>query len=69
MFSFPDNQNQNNVTKLESFPFPQMEDCVDSVGCASYVSKFNLLKGVSQVPLTACAQEISSAVNQLKKTN
>ncbi len=56
----------NNVTKLESFPMPQMEDCVDSVGSASHVSKLNVLKSVWQVPLTTCPQEISSAVNQLK---
>ncbi len=56
----------NNVTKPESFPLPQMEYYVDSVGSASYVSKLNLLNGYWQVPLTACAQEISSAVNRLK---
>lgn len=33
----------NAVTK--SFPLPRMEDCVDQVGSATYVSKFDLLKG------------------------
>lgn len=52
----------NNVTKPDSFPLPQMEDCVDSVGSANYVSKFDLLKGYWQVPLTTRAQEIASFI-------
>ncbi len=42
----------NKVTKPDSFPFPRIEDCVDRVGSAKFVSKFNLLKGYWQVPLT-----------------
>lgn len=52
----------NNVTKPDSFPLPRMEDCVDSVGSAKYVSKFDLLKGYWQVPLTARAQKIASFI-------
>ncbi len=39
-----------------------MEDCVDSVGSAKFVSKLDLLKGYWQVPLTARASEISAFV-------
>lgn len=39
-----------------------MEDCVDQVGHAKYVSQFDLLKGYWQVPLTQWAQEISAIV-------
>lgn len=49
----------NNVTKPDSFPLPRMDDCVDQVGAASFVSKFDLLKGYWQVPLTPKAREIS----------
>lgn len=36
----------NKVTKPDSFPLPRMEDCVDQMGAAKYVSKFDLLKGL-----------------------
>lgn len=52
----------NMVTKPDSFPLPRMEDCVDQVGAACFVSKFDLLKGYYQVPLTPRAQEISSFI-------
>lgn len=52
----------NSVTKPDSFPLPRMEDCVDSVGAAKFVSKFDLLKGYWQVPLSKRAQEISAFI-------
>lgn len=52
----------NNVTKADSFPLPRMEDCVDRVGNAKYVTKLDLLKGYWQVPLTQRASEISAFV-------
>lgn len=52
----------NILTRPDSYPLPRMEDCVDQVGSANYVSKFDLLKGYWQVPLTARAQEISSFI-------
>ncbi|KAL0175369.1 hypothetical protein M9458_031337, partial [Cirrhinus mrigala] len=39
-----------------------MEDCVDRVGSARYVTKLDLLKGYWQVPLTSRASEISAFV-------
>lgn len=39
-----------------------MEDCVDRVGTARYVSKLDLLKGYYQVPLSARVQEVSSFI-------
>ncbi len=50
----------NVLTRPDSYPLPRMEDCVDQVGSAKFVSKFDLLKGFWQVPLTTRAQEISS---------
>ena len=52
----------NSVTKTDSFPIPQMDDCIDKVGKAKYVTKFDLLKGFWQVPLTDRPKEISAFV-------
>ncbi|KAM9456054.1 retrovirus-related Pol polyprotein from transposon 17.6 [Clarias gariepinus] len=52
----------NSVTKPDSFPLPRVEDCVDRVGSARYVTKLDLLKGYWQVPLTPRASEISAFV-------
>ena len=32
----------NSVTKTDSFPMPRMDDCIDNIGQAKYVTKFNL---------------------------
>ena len=34
----------NRVTKPDAFPLPLIEDCMDQVGSAQFVSKFDLLK-------------------------
>ena len=52
----------NSVTKTDTFPIPRMDDCIDKVGKAKYVTKFDLLKGFWQVPLTDRAKEISAFV-------
>lgn len=52
----------NSVTKPDCYPLPWMDDCVDRVGSAIFVSKFDLLKGYWQVPLSARAKEISAFV-------
>ena len=52
----------NLVTKADSYPIPRIEDCIDKVGSSQYVSKFDLLKGYWQVPLTPRAREISAFV-------
>ncbi len=38
----------NAITKPDSFPLPRIEDCIDQVGNAKFVSKFDLLKGYWQ---------------------
>lgn len=42
----------NAVTVPDSYPLPRMEDCVDNLGSAHYVTKLDLLKGYWQVPST-----------------
>lgn len=49
----------NCVTKPDSFPLPQMEDYIGQVGSAKFVSKFDLMKGYWQVPLSERARETS----------
>lgn len=52
----------NAVTVPDSYPLPRMEDCVDNLGTATFVSKLDLLKGYWQVPLTEHASTISAFV-------
>ncbi|XP_068203040.1 uncharacterized protein [Palaemon carinicauda] len=35
----------NAVTESDCFPLPRVEDCINDVGAAKYISKFDLLKG------------------------
>ncbi|XP_073809789.1 uncharacterized protein [Danio rerio] len=52
----------NAVTKSDCYPLPRIDDCVDRVGSATYVSKLDLLKGYWQVGLSERAREISAFV-------
>lgn len=52
----------NSITKPDCFPLPRIDDCIDRVGPAKFVSKLDLLKGYWQVPLTPRAAEISAFV-------
>ncbi len=50
----------NSVTRADAYPIPRLEDCIDRIGQASFVSKFDLLKGYWQVPLTHRAKQVSA---------
>ena len=52
----------NSVTKPDNYPIPRVDDYVDKIGSAKFVSTYDLLKGYWQVPLTARAKEISAFV-------
>ena len=52
----------NTVTKTNAYHIPRIDDCIDKIGNARYVSKFDLLKGFWQVPFTEHAKEISAFV-------
>ena len=45
-----------------SFPIPWIDDCIDWIGPATFVSKFDLVKVYWQVPLSGRAREISAFV-------
>ena len=50
------------MTKPDSYPLPRMDDCIDQVSSATFISKFDLLKGYWQVPLSERAREISAFI-------
>ncbi|XP_076843961.1 uncharacterized protein LOC143488888 [Brachyhypopomus gauderio] len=52
----------NAITVTDSFPLPRIDDCVDAIGDARFVTKLDLLKGYWQVPLTPRASELSAFV-------
>ena len=45
-----------------TYSIPRVDDCIDKISKAKYSSKFDLLKGYWQVPLTDRAREISAFV-------
>ena len=52
----------NSVTKTDTFSIPRIDDCIDNIGHAKYVTKFDFLKGFWQILLTDRAKEISAFV-------
>ena len=52
----------NSITKTDSFPIPRMEDCIDRIGKAKFITKCDLLKGYWCVPMSQRAKEISAFV-------
>ena len=54
----------NSVTKTDTFPIPRIDDCIDNIGHAKYVTKFDPLKGFWQIPMQDRAKEISAFVTQ-----
>ncbi|XP_068224808.1 uncharacterized protein [Palaemon carinicauda] len=52
----------NDLTVADNFPLPRIEDCIDKIGNAKYISKLDLLRDYWQVPLTENAREISAFI-------
>ena len=52
----------NALTKADTYPLPRVDDSVDRIGAATYITKIDLVKGYWQVPLTERAKEIASFV-------
>ena len=50
------------MTKTDILSVLRMDDCIDNIGQAKNVTKFDLLKGFWQIPLTDRAREISDFV-------
>lgn len=52
----------NAVSRTDCFPLKRIEDCIDSIGLALFVSKVDLMKGYWQLLLTERARAISAFV-------
>lgn len=52
----------NNITVMDSFPLPLIDEILDSVGTAKYITTLDLNKGYWQIPLTDRAKTISSFI-------
>ena len=52
----------NNVTTKDSYPLPRIDDIIDSVGKAKYLTQIDMLKGYYQIPLTKRAKTISAFI-------
>ncbi|XP_071845114.1 uncharacterized protein [Apostichopus japonicus] len=52
----------NTVTRTDSYPIPRVDDCIDRIGNARFVTKFDLLKGYWEIPLTDRAKRVSAFV-------
>ena len=48
----------NSVTKTDTFPIPRIDDCINNIGHAKYVTKFHLLKRFWQIPFIDSPKEI-----------
>lgn len=52
----------NRFTKTDPYPLPRMDDIIDQMGKATYVTKVDLLKGYYQIGLTDRAKLMSAFV-------
>lgn len=52
----------NQVTRTDLYPLPRMDDILDDLGNARFLTKLDLLKGYYQVSLTNRAKHISAFV-------
>ncbi|GFY23428.1 retrovirus-related Pol polyprotein from transposon 412 [Trichonephila clavipes] len=52
----------NEITRAEFFPLPNMEEIVEKVSAAPYVTVMDLSKGYFQIPLTPRAQRYAALV-------
>ena len=52
----------NSLTKADTYPLPRVDDCIDAIGRAGFITKLDLMKGYWQIPLTERAKEISTFV-------
>ena len=52
----------NLLSTTDTYPLPRVDDSVDLVGKATFITKFDLVKGYWQVPLTERARKVASFV-------
>ena len=54
----------NTVTKTYTFPVPRVDEFIDNIGYAKYVTTSDVLKGFLQIPHIDRAMEISAFETQ-----
>ncbi len=52
----------NQAIKADSFPLARIDDCIDSVGDAKFITKLDLLKGYWQIPLSDKAKRVLAII-------
>lgn len=52
----------NGVSKSDAYPMPRIDDLIDRLGKAEYISTLNLTWGYWQVPIAKRAQEKTAFV-------
>ncbi|KAG8175391.1 hypothetical protein JTE90_018393 [Oedothorax gibbosus] len=57
-----DYRNLNKITKTKFFPFPNIEERIEIVSSAQYITVLDLSKGYWQIPLTERAQRPATFV-------
>jgi hypothetical protein len=50
----------NNVSEIDAFPLPRIDDLIDRIGDAKYITKIDISKAYWQVNLTERSKEISA---------
>lgn len=55
-----DYRSVNRITVNDAYPFPRLDDILDTIGTAKYVTKIDLLRGYYQISLTEKAKKISA---------
>ena len=52
----------NQITKIDAYPLPRIDDLIDAVGQANFITKIDLLKGYYQIPLSENAKQLTAFV-------
>ena len=47
----------NRVSKFDAYPMPRVEEVLDNVGAAKYISTLDLAKGYWQIPMARYSRE------------
>lgn len=50
----------NSVSRLDSYPTPRIDELIDRLGQAKWITTIDLCKGYWQVPLTAQSKELTA---------
>lgn len=59
-----DSRKLNSVTKKNSYPLPRVDDILDNLKNAKYISSIDLSQAFLQLPLSECAKEKSAIITQ-----